>query len=252
MCVCVADRLNVSPPPVEARSGHGTRAPNILCCPWPVPCQRLLAAPFRPLVRPSLSRPFTMAPKKQEWQPVTSSLPWTAPTAARLDAYRAVHDEMVAEAAGAAPGKGGWSSRSGGTPAGRGGGAAEPTAAAPPNAPEEQSVPRAKAPAVSGVQPPARLPETPAQELMFLRFSQHAPLGFAPAHKAVMIAGRPVVVPPTKIVTELMTRVCVVSGGRLCGRAEGGVSSGCLGAHRNARSCEPTARGRAVPRRTGQ
>ena len=49
---------------------------------------------------------------------------------------------------------------------------------------------------------------------------------FAPAHTAVMMAGRPVVVPPTKVVTDLMTTVFLVSGGRVDGWAEGGGSSG--------------------------
>ena len=167
-----------------------------------------------------------MAPKKQEWQPTGSTLPWVEATAQRLDAFRTVHNDMVMQAPDAAAGRGGWSSRSGGTPAGRGGGAAEPTAAAPPKAPQGGPAPRVKAPAVAGVQAPDRVPETPAQELFALRFSQHAPLGFAPGHKAVMVAGRPVVVPPTKSVTDLTTTVFVVSGGRVDGRAEGGVSSG--------------------------
>ena len=191
------------------------RAVMILCCPWLVPCQPRLDAISRPSERRAVTPPSAMAPKKQEWQPTTSSIPWAAPTATRLDAFRAVPDEMAAKAAGGPPGKGDWSSRSGGAPYWGGGSAAEPTAAAEPKAPAEQPVPRVKRPAVDGLQPPSGLPTTPAQELMALRFSRRAPLGFAPAHKAVMIAGRPVVVPPKKIVTDLMCMVCVC----VCGSA---------------------------------
>ena len=143
----------------------------------------------------------------------------------RLDAYRAVHDEMAAKAAGGPLGKGGWSSKSGGAPGSGRGCAAEPTAAAQPRAPGTHPALRPKSPAVAGVRPPVNLPSTPEQELMALRFSRHAPLGFAAAHKAVMLAGRPVAVPPTKMVTDLMCTVCVVSAWMLYGRAEGGVSS---------------------------
>ena len=217
------------------------------------PCKRSLVATPRPSARPSVTRRLTMAPKRKQAESAASSLPWASAAAVRLDAYRAVHDEMAAKAAGGPPGKGAWSSRWGGPP-GRGGGcAAEPTAAAQPTASGTQRVIPPTGPAAAGVAPPTALPQTPEEEMKALRFSRHAPLGFAAAHKAVMIAGRPVVVPPTKMSRESSCARCVCRFSRDALRAGGGgCPVRCRGPRRNGRSCEPTARGRAVCARTSQ
>ena len=220
--VCGADGLNVSPPPVEARSRHGTRVCTFSAFRGQFPCKRRLVATSLPSVRFPVNCRCTMAPKAKEDAPGTSTLAWAAPTAARLDAYRSAHDEMAAKAAGGPPGKGGWKSKSGGAPGSSSGSAAAPTQ---PTARGTHPALRAKSPAVSGVQPPLNLPSTPEHELMALRFSRHAPLGFAVAHKAVMILGRPVLVAWMNVVRDSMCTVCVVSAWILYGRAEGGVSS---------------------------
>lgn len=133
-----------------------------------------------------------MAPKKVD-PPGTGSLHWVEPAASRLNAFRTAYDAAVVEAAaakssgpraGQRPGHAGSS--------GSGVGPAEPPAAGP-------------APAVSAADGPGgpkagllahgQLPTTPLEEQQALRFSRHTPLNFSPTRRAVMIEGRPVVVP---------------------------------------------------------
>ena len=122
-----------------------------------------------------------MPPKKAPPQPRGPE--WLEATSARIHVYK----EEAAALTSAAPAAGAGASSSSSA---AGGGRAEPSAAR--SAPGGGSSRRVGP--TYGLLPPTTLPESPAAESAFLRYSQATALGFDPARRAVMIAGRPVVV----------------------------------------------------------
>jgi hypothetical protein len=137
-----------------------------------------------------------MAPKKMSEAPTTVGANWIQATAKRLDHYARQVERLetaAAETVGevsrgpAAPGL----SR---PPPPAAGSASAPAYAWPVQYVRPDLASRAKPPSY-GIVPPRGLPTTPKEEFSVQRIRQKTALGFAPARRAVMICGRPVVAP---------------------------------------------------------
>lgn len=145
-----------------------------------------------------------MAPKQPK-ATGTSSGDWMGATAERLDWYRGAHG-LVAQAVPKSIAMGaGRGSKGGGDGKGKGKSVvSEPTAGTTAKRPP--GTPAWKRPWSHQTLPPTDSPTTPEDELEALRLSQHAPASFAIARKAIMICGRPTVVPGGQGVCKLPHR----------------------------------------------
>jgi len=126
-----------------------------------------------------LSAPRGMAPKGELGPPPQE---WQAATAGRLDAYQEKVNALRAAIEGTAASSSSQAAASG---------AAEPAAAAPP--PSRRR--RGGCAHGWGVPLPTALPADADEERHSLRLSRTSPANFSPFRRAVMVGGRPVVVP---------------------------------------------------------
>ena len=134
-----------------------------------------------------------MAPKGGREPPA-----WQRAAGERLDWYQRRLEEQQAAAAAASSGQssGAASSGAGGVQAAGKGGQAEPPAAWPaPYRPPEQRGAAAAEPPPSWGLPPPRPVEDAEGERQAMRLSRTSPANFSPTRRAVMVCGRPVVVP---------------------------------------------------------
>ena len=135
-----------------------------------------------------------MAPKKMSVAPLSAGAQWMECAAQRFDHYAsevaALEAAELGSSAASADGSAGLSR----PPPGRQEGRAGAAHASGVRHRSKDLGARGKAPS-HGIVPPSALPKTPKEEFSVLRITEKTAMGFAVSRRAVMICGRPVVVP---------------------------------------------------------